>query len=58
MATHMLNRKNIETLANLVFINQSSTSLVQRNTSLTMRSITGQFLDFFVADLIQFDVFW
>ena len=46
MATHMLNRKNIETLANLVFINQSSTSLVQRNTSLTMRSITGQFLDF------------
>ena len=30
------NRRNIETLANLVSINQSSTSLGQRNTSLTM----------------------
>ena len=47
MATHMLNRKNVETLANLVFSNQSSTSFGQRNTSLTMafdyRSVSGFF---------------
>ena len=41
------NRRNIETLANLVSINQSSTSLGQRKTSLTMafdyRSVSGFF---------------
>ena len=45
--THVEPKKNVETLANLVFINQSSTSFGQRNTSLTMafdyRSVSGFF---------------
>ena len=47
------NRRNIETLANLVSINQSSTSLVQRNTSLTMALDYRSVSVFFGAELLN-----
>ena len=61
--THVEPKKYIETLANLVSINQSSTSLGQRKTSLTMafdyRSVSFWiFLCDRIDSIIQFDVFW